>query len=163
MKKYLDLIEEDLTVPAIGKLSDIKIDLEEKMAEIISLEEASCGTHDEYQQLYKLRSTFQNVCIHTAVMLEIGALYLIHMSRGKDAPFYKIDLFRSEDELLHKIEDWECKMCGNALLVEDNYLSGGGTVYDDCVILEIRFYITSLVSFVSQSHEVESRGMAYSS
>ena len=35
----------------------------------------------------------QNVCIHTAVMLEIGALYLIYMSRGKDAPFYKVDIF----------------------------------------------------------------------
>ena len=29
------------------------------------------------------------------------------------------------------------------------------------MILEIRFYITSLVSFVSQSHEVESRGTAH--
>ena len=64
-------------------------------------------------------------------MLEIGALYLIHMSRGKDAPFYKIYLFRSGDELLHKIEDWECKICDNALLVEANNLSGGDTVYDD--------------------------------
>ena len=123
MKKCLELIEEHLIAPAIDKLSDMKIDLEEKMVEIISLEEDSCGTDDEYEQLYKLRSTLKKVCIHTAVMLEIGALYLIHMGRGKDAPFYKIDLFRSEDELLDKIEDWECKMCGNALLVEDNDLS----------------------------------------
>ena len=64
-------------------------------------------------------------------MLENGALYLICMSRGKDARFYKIDLFRGENELLQKIEDWECKMCGNALLVEDNDLSQGGTVYND--------------------------------
>ena len=28
--------------------------------------------------------------------------------------------------------------------------------YDNCVLLEIRFYITLLVLFVSQSHEVES-------
>ena len=31
MKKCLELIEEDLIAPAIDKLSDIKIDLEEKM------------------------------------------------------------------------------------------------------------------------------------
>ena len=131
MKKCVLVIEEDLVGAAINELADIQIDLEAKMEEIIGLEEYSCATHNQYKQLFELRSTFQNVCIHTAVMLEIGALYLIHMSRGKGAPSYKIDLFRSEDELLHKIEDWECKMCGNALLVEDNELSGGGTVYDD--------------------------------
>ena len=74
MKKCLDLIEEDLIVPAIDKLLDIKIDLEEKTSEIISLEEASCGTHAGYQQLDKLRSTFRKVCIDTAVMLEILGL-----------------------------------------------------------------------------------------
>ena len=77
MKKCLVMIEEDLSVSAIDKLSDIKIDLEEKIAGIISLEEDSCTTHDEYQQLYKLHSTFQNVCICTAIMLKIIALYLI--------------------------------------------------------------------------------------
>ena len=106
MKKCLELIKEDLIAPAIDKLSDMKIDLEEKMVEIISLQEDSCGTEDGFKQLYKLRSTFWKICIRTAVMLEIGAMYMIHMSRGKDAPFYKIDLFRSEDELLDKIEDW---------------------------------------------------------
>ena len=58
MKKCLVVIEKDLIVPTIDELSDIKIDLEEKMAEIISLEEDFCTTHDEYQQLYKLCSTF---------------------------------------------------------------------------------------------------------
>ena len=86
----------------------------------MSLEKESSDTEDEYQQLYDLCSTFQKICIHTAVMLEIGALYLICMNRGKDAPFYKIDLFRSENQLLQKIEDWECKMCGNALTQEDD-------------------------------------------
>ena len=59
MKKCLELIEEDLITPAIDKLSDMKIDLEEKMVEIISLQEDSCGTEDEFEQLYKLRSTFK--------------------------------------------------------------------------------------------------------
>lgn len=120
MRKCLVMIEEDLNRLVIHKLSDIKIDLEEKMGEIKSLEEESSAADDEYQQLFGLRSTFRNVCIHTAVMLEIGALYLIYMSRGKDAPFYKIDLYRSENQLLQKIEDWECKMCGNALIPEDD-------------------------------------------
>ena len=71
MKKCLELIEEDLIPPAIDKLSDIKIDLGEKMVKIISLEEDSCGTHDEYQQFYKLCSTFKKVCIHTAVMRKL--------------------------------------------------------------------------------------------
>ena len=114
------MIEEDLNRFVIDKLADIKIDLEEKMGEIKSLEKESSAADDEYQQLFDLRSTFRNVCIHTAVMLEIGALYLIYMSRGKDAPFYKIDLYRSENQLLQKIEDWECQMCGNALIQEDD-------------------------------------------
>ena len=120
MRKCVVEIEEDLNGLVIDKLSDIKIETEEKMGEIMSLEKESSDTEDEYQQLYDLRSTFQKVCIHTAVMLEIGAMYLIYMSRGKDAPFYKIDLFRSENQLLQKIEDWECKMCGNALTQEDD-------------------------------------------
>ena len=120
MRKCLVMIEEDLNRFVIDKLADIKIDLEEKMGEIKSLEKESSAADDEYQQLFDLRSTFRNVCIHTAVMLEIGALYLIYMSRGKDAPFYKIDLYRSENQLLQKIEDWECQMCGNALIPEDD-------------------------------------------
>ena len=120
MRKYLVEIEEDLNGFVIDKLSDIKIELEEKMGEITSLEKESSDADDEYQQLFGLRSAFRNVCIHTAVMLEIGAMYLIYMSRGKDAPFYKIDLFRSENQLLQKIADWECKMCGNALTQEDD-------------------------------------------
>ena len=131
MKKCVHVIEEDLIGPAIDELANIQIDLEGKMEEIISLKEDSCTTHNQYEQLYKLRSTFRKVCIRTAVMLEIVALYLIYMSRGKDAPFYKIDLFRGENQLLQKIEDWECKMCRNALLVEDDDLSGGGIVYND--------------------------------
>ena len=47
MKTCLVVIEEDLLVPAIGELSDIKIDLEEKMAEMISLEEDLCTAHNE--------------------------------------------------------------------------------------------------------------------
>ena len=123
MKKCVHVIEEDLIVPAINELADIQIDLEGEMEEIIGLEEDSCDTHNQYKQLYKLSSTFRKVCIRTAVMLEIGAMYLIYMSRGKNSPFYKIDLFQSEDQLLQKIEDWECKMCGNARLVEDDDLS----------------------------------------
>ena len=57
IKKCLVVIEDNLILPVIDELSDIKIDLEKKMAEIISLEEGSCTAHDEYQQLYKLCST----------------------------------------------------------------------------------------------------------
>ena len=131
MKKCVHVIEEDLIVPAINELADIQIDLEGKMEEIIGLEEDSCATHNQYEQLFELRSTFRKVCIRTVVMLEIGVMYLIYMSRGKNAPFYKIDLFRGEDQLLQKIEDWECKICGNARLVEDDDLSDGGIVYND--------------------------------
>ena len=101
------------------------------MEKIISLEEDSCATHNQYKQLFELRSTFREVCIRTAVMLEIGAMYLIYMSRGKNALFYKIDLFRGEDQLLQIIEDWECKICGNVRLVEDDDLSDGGIVYNE--------------------------------
>ena len=37
-------------------------------------------------------------------MLEIGAMYLIYMSRGKNSPFYKIDLFGGEDQLVRKLK-----------------------------------------------------------
>ena len=123
MKNCLLMIKEDLIVPVIDQLSDIKSDLEDKMDQIISLEQDSCETGVEYQELFALRSRFRNVCVRTAVMLEIAAKYLIYMSRGKDAPFYNIDLFRGEDELLQKFEDWECKICGNTRLVENNDLS----------------------------------------
>ena len=52
------MIEEDLNRFVIDKLSDIKIDLEEKMGEIKSLEKESSAADDEYQQLFDLHSTF---------------------------------------------------------------------------------------------------------
>ena len=58
MRKCLVMIEEDLNRLVIHKLSDIKIDLEEKMGEIKSLEKESSAADDEYQQLFGLRSTF---------------------------------------------------------------------------------------------------------
>ena len=58
MRKCLVMIEEDLNRFVIDKLSDIKIDLEEKMGEIKSLEKESSAADDEYQQLFDLHSTF---------------------------------------------------------------------------------------------------------
>ena len=58
MRKYLVEIEEDLNGFVIDKLSDIKIELEEKMGEITSLEKESSDADDEYQQLFDLCSTF---------------------------------------------------------------------------------------------------------
>ena len=58
IRKYLVKIEEDLNELVMDKLLYIKIELEEKKGEIMSLETKSSDTEDEYQQLYELHSTF---------------------------------------------------------------------------------------------------------
>ena len=103
-------------------LSNVKADLEATMYSITNLYYTGT-TDDEYEDLYDQRSILRNVCIHAAVMLEISSMYLIYMARGRCAPFYKVELFSGENQLLQKIEDWECKMCGNALLIEDDNMS----------------------------------------
>ena len=45
--------------------------------------------------------------------------------------FTRLTYFEVKMSYCKKNEDWKCKMCGNALLVEDNDLSGGGTIYND--------------------------------
>ena len=50
MRKCVVEIEEDLNRLVIDKLSDIKIEMEEKMGEIVSLEKESSDTEDEYHE-----------------------------------------------------------------------------------------------------------------
>ena len=121
--KCLYTIDENLVGPAIDMLYNVKVDLENTMENINVGEQFSVPKEEDYEDLYDKRSILRNICIHAAVMLEIGAMYLIHMARGRDAPFYKLELFSGENQLLREIEDWECKTCGNALLIEDDNMS----------------------------------------
>ena len=86
-------------------------------------EQFSVPKEEDYEDLYDKRSILRNICIHATVMFEIGTMYLIHMARGWDAPFYKLELFSGKNQLLREIEDWECKTCGNALLIEDDNMA----------------------------------------
>ena len=60
-------------------------------------EQFSVPKEEDYENLYDKRSILRNICIHAAVMFEIGSMYLIYMARVQDAPFYRLELFSGEN------------------------------------------------------------------
>ena len=95
--KCLYKIDKNLVGPAIDMLYNVKVDLENTMENINVGEQFSVPKEEDYEDLYDKRSILRNICIHAAVMLEIGTMYLIHMARGRDVPLYELELFSGEN------------------------------------------------------------------
>ena len=113
----LKKIDKDLVEPAMDMLDNVKEELNPALKMVYDWNPIST----RYQKLKEKRIHFSNVCINTATLLEISAIYLVYMASRRDEATLRpsVNVFGGRNHSLQVIGPSDCELCGNELIQED--------------------------------------------